>query len=325
MNINTYMIILKIFIIIVLILTIIFALSYIFKKDKDIYSLDSSNFSEHFEDKMDETDLYKEIHDPEFIDLYEVIYRDYTDIDYDNKIIFKKVIDNIKDKTNINILVGGSGVGKLCKKLKEKTKNVIGIDISENMVKKSQELYPNIKFIRGNLINSRIFDKNKFSHIFLDERVLNYNNFKDMTSIIQNSFLWLQDKGFLIVQIYNPLELQLAARYYSSKYIDNKGNIHGFTYLNDFSHDCYYIQDEGDKEIFYYYDKVILDNGKKRIKKTTFTFPEIEKVYDMILNNGFDILYKENIRVQIVGGYELVIFRKKKTTITVDELQKNNI
>ena len=30
--------------------------------------------------------------------------------------------------------------------IKEKYKNIIGVDISENMLKKAQSLYPNIKF-----------------------------------------------------------------------------------------------------------------------------------------------------------------------------------
>ena len=280
---------------------------------------------ENFEDKFDEDEKYDEIYDEEFVELYEIIYRDFSDIDYDLKIVFTKVIDNIKNKDDINILVCGSGVGKMCKRIKEKYKNVIGVDISNNMLSKAQMLYPNIKFIRGNIIKQNIFEKNSFSHIFLEERTLYYNKYEDMEKIIGNAFYWLKDNGFLIAQIYNPDRLQLASRYYSSKYIDNKGNIHGFTYLNDFSHDCYYIRDEDNKEIFNYFDKIILDNGKKRIKKTTFHIPSKEKMYDLILSSGFNIFYIEKVRIQIVGGYELVIFRKKNTKVTVDELQKINV
>ena len=107
--------------------------------------------------------------------------------------------------------------------------------------------------------------------------------------------------------------------------MDNKGNFHGFTYLNDFSHDCYYIKDEKDNEIFYYYDKIVFDTGMKRIKKTTFYIPPKEKIYDIIINSRFDLFYIEKIRLQIVGGYELAIFKKKKQIISVDELEKKNI
>ncbi len=278
-------------------------------------------FIENFEDKFEDHEKYDEIYDEEFVNLYEIIYRDFTDINYDTNVVYSKVVNNIKNKNDINFLVCGSGVGKLCKKIKEKY-NVIGVDISENMLRKSQTLYPNIKFVRGNIIKKNIFNKNQFSHIYIDERTLYYNKPEFIDTIIKNTFEWLVEGGFLIVQIYDPLNLQLASRYYSSKYMDNKGNFHGFTYLNDFSHDCYYINDEKDKDIIYYFDKVVFDSGHKRVKKTTFYIPSKEKVYDIIINNGFDIFYIENIRLQIVGGYELAIFRKKKIIISVDEIQK---
>ena len=114
--------------------------------------------------------------------------------------------------------------------------------------------------------------------------------------------------------------MQCASRYYSSKYIDDKGNIHGFTYLNDFSHDCYYIKDEETSNTFYYYDKIILDDGKKRVKKTKFFIPSKEKMFDIILKNGFEIIEIFPVRIQIVGGYDLVIFKKKNKKINVKDL-----
>lgn len=277
---------------------------------------------ENFEDKFEDHEKYDEIYDNEFVNLYEIIYRDFSDIDYDTKIVYSKSLDNIND---VNFLVCGSGVGKLCKKIKEKFKNVVGVDISETMLKKSQTLYPNIKFVRGNIIKKNIFNKNQFTHIYVDERTLYYNKYDEMAEIINNMNTWLKDDGFLIIPIYDSFKLQLASRYYSSKYIDNKGYIHGFTYLNDFSHDCYYVKDDENDEIFYYFDKVIFDTGEKRIKKTIFYIPPKEKIYDIILNNGFELIHIENIRLQIVGGYELGIFKKKKSIITVEELEKKKL
>ena len=292
-----------------------------------IYSCSSVSI-ENFEDKFDDFEKYEELYDDQFVDLYEIIYRDYSDIDFDTKIVYSHVMNNIKNNNDPNILVCGSGIGKLCKKIKEKYKNVLGVDISENMLKKSQTLFPNIKFIRGNIVKEKIFEKSQFTHIYVDERTLYYNNLKDQEEIIKNIFLWLKPEGYFIINIYNPDKLQLASRYYSSNYIDDKGNKHGFTYLNDFSHDCYYIKDEensnSNSNIFNYYDKAIFDTGDKRIKKTTFYIPPKEKIYDIILNNGFDVVHIENIRTQVVGGYELAIFKKKKNIITVEELEKKN-
>jgi ubiquinone/menaquinone biosynthesis C-methylase UbiE len=299
----------------ILLILILIALYYIINKK-----------IEHFEDKFNDFETHDEIYDTEFVNLYEIIYRDFTDIDYDTKIIYNKTLSGIKNKNNddVHFLIGGCGVGKLCKKIKERFKNVWGVDISQNILTKAQKTYPNIKFIRGNIIKQNIFAKNQFTHIYIDERTLYYNKTSDIEEIIKNAFTWLKADGYLIAQIYDPDKLQLASRYYTSIYIDNKGNTHGFTYLNNFSHDCYYIKEENN--VFNYYDKIIFDTGEKRIKKTIFTIPPKEVIYDIILNNGFDVIHIEEIRLQIVGGYELAIFKRKKTEISVNELeQKKNI
>jgi len=284
-----------------------------------------TNIIEKFEDKFQDHEKYEEIYDPQFIDMYEIVYRDFTDIDQDINIVYKKIVDPVKNKDELSFLVCGCGVGKLCKAIKNKNDNIIGIDVSENMLKKAQTLYPNIKFARGNLIKENIFEKKSFSHIFLDERTLYYNKPEEMNIILGNINSWLKEGGFLISHIYYPQKLALACRYYSSNYVDNKGNIHGFTYLNDFSHDCYYIKDETEKDVYHYYDKLIFDTGDKKIKKTTFYIPEKEYVYDIILKNGFDIFYIENERENSIGGYELAIFRKKTNKTTVKELEKNKL
>lgn len=292
-----------------LIILILIALYYIINKN-----------IEHFEDKFNDYEKYEEIYDTEFVNLYEIIYRDFTDIDYDTKIVYNKTLNGVKNNDDVHFLICGCGVGKLCKKIKERFKNVWGVDISQNILTKGQKTYPNIKFIRGNIIKQNIFTKNQFTHIYIDERTLYYNKTSDIEEIIKNAFTWLKADGYLIVQIYDPNKLQLASRYYTSVYIDNKGNTHGFTYLNDFSHDCYYIKEENN--VFNYYDKIIFDTGEKRIKKTIFTIPPKETIYDIILNSGFDLIHIEEIHLQIVGGYELAIFKRKKTEISVNELEQ---
>ncbi len=280
-----------------------------------INNLLKNNKIENF---MNEND---DIYDKEFVELYEIIYRDYTDIDYDYNVINNKILSKLTN-SDIKIAVAGSGVGKQCKKFKEKYDNVVGIDNSENMILYSKRKYPNIKFIQNNLLNQKSLGKNEYGLIILDERTLFYNNIKKQEYLIQNCFNWLVKDGFLVVPVYIPEELQVASRYYSSNYIDDKGNTHGFTYLNDFTHNCYYIKDEKDENIYNFYDKIVLKDGSKRIKKTKLCIQSKEKTYDLILKNGFEIIYIEPVHLQILGGYELAIFRKKKEIISsVDKIQ----
>ncbi len=298
---------------------------------------------EHFQDKLDYSieyllNEYKEkdddIYDKEFVDLYDIAYHDFFDINRDNKVILKYLPKSLqKNKDNASIIVGGCGVGKICKSWKDLGyPNIKGIDFSKNMLKKAESLYPNVDFIRGNLVDSKILPE-KSSHLFIiDERTLYMNHTKDIEKIIKNAYHWLYDDGILVVPIYDKNELQLASRYYSTSYIDNLGLVHGFTYLDHFSHDCWYVPDldEDDKEkqkserLLMYFDKFTFKDGKKRIKHTLHYFSPKNEIYDIILNSGFEKIHIEPICTQIVGGYELAIFKKKKNSINVSELQSKN-
>jgi ubiquinone/menaquinone biosynthesis C-methylase UbiE len=334
------------------IIIILVIIIFLFIKKINLYGV-----LENFEDKFQDHETYNEIYDTQFVDLYEIVYRDFTDINNDIKIVERKIVEPVKNKDELNFLVCGSGVGKLCKAIKNKHDNIIGVDISENMLRKSQSLYPNIKFVRGNLAKENIFNKKTFSHIYLDERTLYYNKFNDMNKIILNINGWLKEGGFLIAHIYDKDDLGVACRYYSSNYIDNKGNLHGFTYLNNFSHDCYYIKNDNrvndtvndtlnnsvnnsnddnnstnytsyindSNNTYNYYDKLVFDTGDKLIKKTILYIPPKEIIYDIIVKNGFEIYYieKNTDRNESLGIYDLAIFRKKKTTLTIEELEKN--
>lgn len=300
-----------------------------------IYQIDDEK--EHFTDKLDYSieyllNEYKEkdddIYDKEFVDLYDIAYHDFFDINRDNKVILKYLPKSIqKNKDNTSIIVGGCGVGKVCKSWKDLGyPNIKGIDFSKHMLKKAETLYPNIDFIRGNLVDHKILPE-KSTHLFIiDERTLYMNHTKDIEKIIKNTYHWLYDDGILVVPIYDKNELQLASRYYSTTYIDSLGIVHGFTYLDHFSHDCWYVPDLDDKKekserLLMYFDKFTFKDGKKRIKPTLHYFSPKTEIYDIILNSGFEKIHIEPVCTQIVGGYEVAIFKKKKNSINVSELQ----
>ncbi len=313
---------------------ILFIIIYLIVKVKN--ALYEVNNTEHFQDKLDYSieyllNEYKEknddIYDKEFVDLYDIAYHDFFDINRDNKVILKYLPK--KNKEDMVITVGGCGVGKICKSWKDLNyPNVKGIDFSKHMLKKAESLYPNVDFIRGNLVDNKILSE-KSTHVFIiDERTLYMNHTKDIEKIIKNAYHWLYDDGILVVPIYDKNELQLASRYYSTSYIDNLGIVHGFTYLDHFSHDCWYVPDLDEENkserLLMYFDKFTFKDGKKRIKPTIYYFLPKSEMYDIILNSGFEKIHIQPVCTQIVGGYELAIFKKKKNNINVSELQKKN-
>ncbi len=314
---------------------------------------------EHFIDKMDYSVEYvmneykreeDDLFDKEYVDLYQIAYDNDADIKADMKIVAKHLPKEwLAKPEEMEIRVGGCGVGKMTKYWKEKgCNNVIGIDLSKNMLKKAEELNPNIRYIRGNLADPKILDRCVCNLFILDERTLYYNHEKDMMRIFQNIHGWLKEDGLIVVPVYDRTQLQVASRYYTTNYVDNMGIVHGFTYLTGFTHDCWYIPDIGDDEkgenaseiLTLYYDKFTLEeadkddfsdqsaqrakiekNLKKRIKSTMMYMCPKEDVYDMLIKANFEKVHIEPIGNRIVGGYELAIYRKKKMTASVKDLQ----
>ena len=111
-----------------------------------IYYLNFNTIESFNNDEEDKDD-----YDREFVNFYEIIYRDYSDVDMEWDIIKKKAFTGFK-KDDPSILLIGCGVGKLASRIKNNYSNLLAIDKSQNMVNKAYELYPNIKFLKCDII-----------------------------------------------------------------------------------------------------------------------------------------------------------------------------
>ena len=106
-----------------------------------------------------------------------------------------------------------------------------------------------------------------------------------------------------------------------SNYIDDIGKLHGYTYLNGFTHDCWYeINQDSDKNNLDYYEKIVIDNNEKnnkRVFKQPMYIMKDNTLYDIILKSGFTVHKIYDTEKRVVSGYQLAIFKKGKTEITI--------
>lgn len=279
-----------------------------------------------------------DIFDPEYVGLYAIAYHDFHDIDRD----VKKMKEHItRPSEEMEVVVGGCGVGKMLEGLKRAGySKILGVDFSKHMLEKARSTYPHFPYVRGNLADPKILEPASCDLFVMDERTLYMNDGKDMEKILKNMSNWVRDGGYIVLPVYHRDKLQPACRYYSTNYIDNLGVVHAMTYLDQFRHDGWYIHDirEGDElkgkegegegkdtsELTVYFDKFLMKEGpaKKRVQTTMFNFINPVMIYQFLKENKFERVHIEPICNQIVGGYELAIYKKGNTTATVQGIQK---
>ena len=96
----------------------------------------------------------------------------------------------------------GSGTGMFANALYEKGYNVVGIDTSEAMVEYSQNTYPLIPFIEGDVMIPMQFESNTFTHICCVDFTIYF--FLDKTALFQNIYSWLTTGGYFCLHLIDP-------------------------------------------------------------------------------------------------------------------------
>jgi ubiquinone/menaquinone biosynthesis C-methylase UbiE len=117
-------------------------------------------------------------------------------------------------KSNTKVLDAGCGMGRtieLILDLGVKEKNLIGSDISSDMLKVARKLFPNIKFLRANLPDLKL--RNDSLDVVVSNMTLHYLNQKDFKKTIKNISKWLVKEGWLFFIVVHPLR-------FSSNYSD---------------------------------------------------------------------------------------------------------
>lgn len=120
--------------------------------------------------------------------------------DYLVRPLVLKLLGNVKEK---DVLDAGCGDGYLSRAIAKKGGNVIGIDISENLINVSKSKSPNIKFFVDSVVSfekiSQEFD------VVISIIVLQHLNKKDIIESLKKTYLLLRPKGIFIIAIPHPL------------------------------------------------------------------------------------------------------------------------
>jgi len=131
-------------------------------------------------------------------EIYDLIYKDKN---YEKELDFIESSFPNKPK---NILELGCGTGNYTKILLEKGYDVLGLDLSEEMLKIARKKVPNGNFVQGDIKDFKLNEK--YDACLALFSVLGYvTENKDLEKVFQNIKEHLNPEGFLIFDVWNGL------------------------------------------------------------------------------------------------------------------------
>lgn len=191
------------------------------------------------------------VYDDFYADIYD--YLVYSDIK--NEYEIGQIVNKTSPTTTSIILDVGSGTGHHVGELNKQNLEVVGVDISEAMVKKAKDNYPKASFKQGNALDKSLFNPNSFTHIMSMYFTIYY--MENKSKFFKNCYYWLKPGGYLIIHLVNkdlfdpilppgnPLIMVSPQRYAKNRITTTKVKFTDFSYESDFK-----MENGSDKAIF---------------------------------------------------------------------------
>ena len=228
-----------------------------------------------------------EVYDDFYANVYDfLVYNDYKD-EYE----VGEIINKTTPTNSSKILDIGCGTGNQVANFGEKNLEVLGIDISPSMIKKSHEKYPDYNFKIADATNGDTFSANSFTHITCLYFTAYY--FENKQLLFENIYKWLVPGGYFIVHLVdrkmfdpilppgNPLLMVSPQRYAKERITTTKVKFDGFSYSSNF-------ELNESQNIAKFNEKFKMDDGSKTRKNEHILYmPEKEEIINEIQNIGF--------------------------------------
>ena len=172
-----------------------------------LLSIFRSNYSKYEGFEQKEQFIFKKgpsVYDNFYANVYDHITNTTIGTDFE----IGTIINSTNPSSVSVILDVGCRTGSRVSKLSDKNLDVIGIDVSPFMIKKSLMNYPDHKFIVGDALNGGQFKPSSFTHILCLDHII--YTFEDKRQLVNNFIDWLMPGGYFIlhlvdIETFNPV------------------------------------------------------------------------------------------------------------------------
>ncbi len=208
----------------------------------------------------------------------------------------------------------GAGTGQHVALFNEKGIEVMGIDISPDMVRVAEKNYPGLDFREGDAQQVSLFPGDSFTHITCMYFTLYY--LPDKLKFFQNAFFWLRPGGYLIIHLVNrdefdpilnvadPLNMVSAQKYAKKRITDSAVQFKGFKYKANFS-----LDKQSDQA---YFDETFKDDKNDQVRKHSHTLymPSQRDILNIAKSVGFVLQAKlDLVPVQYEYQYLYILYK----------------
>jgi ubiquinone/menaquinone biosynthesis C-methylase UbiE len=197
--------------------------------------------------------------------------------------------------------------------------DIVGVDISESMLKKAREKCSRARFYRGDVSRTETFPPKTFSHALL--LYFSIYQFQNPKLVFDNLYTWMKPGGVLVVHLVNPDKfdpiLDAASpfvafslqKYSKERVMDSEISFDQFNYKSRFIKDK---EKEGAtfEEIVTYQDPSKNEGNKYRENKHRMFMPSLDAMMDIIASSGFS---RHEMVDMVTAGFEyqyLMFFTK---------------
>ena len=205
------------------------------------------------------------------------------------------------------ILDVGCRTGSRVSKLSSNNLDVIGIDVSPFMIKRSLMNYPDHKFIVGDVLKIGQFSPTSFTHILCLDHII--YTFADKRQLINNFFDWLMPGGFLILHLvdienFNPVvsnttELPII--------VTNSKKPHKSIKTSSYDYTANYTLNNNIGTII---EKFQFKNGHVRKQEQTLYMDDKEVILTIVQQCGFTLQSIVDVAQSDYGKQYMYIFVK---------------
>lgn len=252
-------------------------------------------------------------YDLPYLKLYDKVFNYLAMYKYDIEEIIKssEKLRSLKTDKPLEILDAGTGVGKHYKFLTDKSRKVVGVDISEKALHLARLRNPGGEFIQGNLENEELFKPNRFNIIIsLLDSMYHCTSKKSLEMLISNYFFWLKPGGVCAIHIFKNNKLDPGPREFTQYYFDKKNRRHALTYFDNFEHDALWRNTNKDDDIYEYIEEYRLKNGNKMRKVHRLCLPSEKEVLTIFQRQGFKLFDIIPLKKVYVLDHDIYMFKK---------------